>query len=77
MNISRKTQYIVYNGIATTSVHNFKPIALFMDVQRPNNQVKAMTSLSETDFLAFLIVVRQNKRHCWNPETKLDKISMF
>ena len=28
-------------------------------------------------FLVFLVVVRKNKEHFWNPETKLDKISMF
>ena len=28
-------------------------------------------------FLAFLIDVRKNKSHFWNPETKLDMIGMF
>ena len=28
-------------------------------------------------FLEFLIVVRKNKSHFWNPETKLDKTGMF
>ena len=28
-------------------------------------------------FLAFLIAVRKNKWHFWNPETKLDKIDLF
>ena len=28
-------------------------------------------------FLEFLSIARQNKWHFWNPETKLDEISMF
>ena len=41
------------------------------------NKVKVMTSVFETHFLAFLIVVHNNKGHFWNPETKLDNEGMF
>ena len=41
------------------------------------NLVKVMTSLFEMPFLAFLIAVRKNKSHFWNPETKLNKIGIF
>ena len=40
------------------------------------SQVKVMASLFETHFLDFLSVIRQNKWHFWNPETKQDKIGM-
>ena len=35
-----------------------------------------MMSLFDTQFLAFIIVVRKNKWHFWNSETRLDKTDM-
>ena len=41
------------------------------------NKVNVMTSLFETQFWAFVIVVHENKGHFWNHDTKLDKIGML
>ena len=52
-------------------------ISVFGCVMVKKKQVKLMMSLHQNAFFAFPISVRQNKICFWNPDTKLDKISMF
>ena len=42
-----------------------------------NEQVKVMTSLFEMPFLVFLIAVRKNKQHFWNPEANQTRQACF
>ena len=41
----KEIEYLTYSYIPTTSVHNFKPIYLFLAVQWPKYKVKVVTSL--------------------------------
>ena len=67
-----KKEYILWNYVQRTGVQYFKPISLFLAVQWTKNQLKVITSSSETQLLKFITVLRPNKLHFWNPETELD-----
>ena len=74
----QKTEYLLSKYKQRTRMQNIKSIFSFLAVQLPKNQVKVMTSLLETLFLAFHFgVLHKNKWCFWNPETKLDKIGML
>ena len=49
--------------IHTARIQNLKAISLFLAMQWPKTQVRVMTSLFETQFLAFLIAVQENESH--------------
>ena len=68
--IYHRTEYYIF-------LQNFERISSFLALQWPKHWLMVMTSLFETPFLEFLIVVRQNKWHLGNRKTKLDNIERF
>ena len=55
---SSKNGIYVINMFIKTGVQYFEAISVFSAAQWSKNHVKAMTSLFETQFVTFLIVVR-------------------
>ena len=55
----------------------FQSNIIIFGCQLPKNWWRWWSHCFETQFLAFLIVVHQNKWHFWNSETKLDKIGIL
>ena len=56
-----------------TSVQNFTVLSLFWLCNGRESKAGYATILKR--ILAFLITIRQNNLHLWNPELKLDKVA--
>ena len=75
----QKTGTYVIQVYSNKCKQNFKAIFLFLTLQWPKNKTgkRWWCHIFEVQFVAFLIVVNNNKWHFRNPETKLHKTGLL
>ena len=61
----------------TYKKHTYQTLKRYLHFWLCNGQKPGKCDGITLQFFAFLIVVRKNKSHFWNAETKIDKMGMF